>query len=33
MEGQLAKAGAAVVYQTPKVRLWALRDHKMIECP
>jgi uncharacterized membrane protein len=33
MEDQLAKAGAAVVYQTPKVRLWALRDHKMIECP
>ena len=33
MEARLAKAGAAVVYQTPKVRLWALRDHKRIECP
>ncbi|GEM_PF-3124812 len=32
MEDQLAKAGAVVVYRTPKVRLWALRDHRRIEC-
>ncbi|HXP89461.1 MAG TPA: DUF2079 domain-containing protein [Fibrobacteria bacterium] len=33
MEDQLAKAGAVMVYRTPKVRLWALRDHRRIECP
>ena len=33
MEVNLAAKGASIVYQAPTVRLWALRDHRKIECP